>query len=135
MRVIANRAVAFAVGAIVAALIAPAVQSAQAPAAAAEPPYPAAHPKGKYATLEKLPDWGGVWVLTRPGPNAPPREQPALRGQYLADYEAWRTEVRENNGLARKRVSNCMPPGMPNMMGTGQYPIEFLFTPGRVTTH
>jgi hypothetical protein len=26
-----------------------------------------------------------------------------------------------------------MPPGMPRMMATGQYPLEFLFTPGRVT--
>ncbi len=83
-----------------AALIAPAVQAAQAPAADAEPSYPAAHPKGKYGTLEKLPDWGGVWVLAGRGPNTAPREQPVLKGQYLAEYEAWRKEVRENNGLA-----------------------------------
>lgn len=97
----------------------------------------AAWPKGHYEALNALPDWGGVWVLarTRRGPNDPPAEQAALKGEYLAHYQAWQKEVRDNNGLVRKDASNCMPPGMPNMMGTGQYPIEFLFTPGRVTMH
>ncbi len=32
--------------------------------------------------------------------------------------------------------SNCLPPGMPSiMLGVPQYPIEFLFTPGRVFVH
>jgi hypothetical protein len=96
----------------------------------------AAWPKGTYSALNNLPDWGGVWVLQfRRGAPGPPPEQPALKGPYLARYQAWQKEVRENNGVVRKETSNCMPPGMPNMMGTGQYPIEFLFTPGRVTTH
>jgi len=109
-------------------------------ALAGEAPAPkapaAAWPKGSYAALDKLPDWGGVWVLgrARPAPGAPPPEQPKFKGEYLAKYQAWQKEVRDNNGVARKETSNCMPPGMPNMMGTGQYPIEFLFTPGRVTT-
>jgi len=96
----------------------------------------AASPKGAYAALNSLPDWGGSWVLGRPKPPAPgdpPRERPALKGSYLARYEAWQKSVKENNGLAPKETSNCMPPGMPNMLATGQYPIEFLFTPGRVT--
>jgi hypothetical protein len=98
----------------------------------------AAWPKGSYAALNKLPDWGGVWVLARPrAPVAgdPPREQPAPKDSYLAHYAEWQKQVRENNGMVRKDTSNCMPPGMPNMMATGQYPIEFLFTPGRVSTH
>jgi hypothetical protein len=98
----------------------------------------AAWPKGSYAALNKLPDWGGVWILGRAGApvaGAPPREQPVLKGTYLAHYEDWQKQVRENNGVVRKDTSNCMPPGMPNMMATGQYPIEFLFTPGRVSTH
>lgn len=97
----------------------------------------AAFPKGSYAALNKLPDWGGVWVLKfrRPAPGEAPPEQPALKGTYLARYQAWQKDVRDNNGVVHKETSNCMPPGMPNMMATGQYPIEFLFTPGRVTTH
>jgi hypothetical protein len=96
----------------------------------------AAWPKGAYSELNALPDWGGVWVLVRPkppGPNEPPRDRPALKGEYLARYEAWQKHVRDNAGLVKKDNSNCMPPGMPNMLATGQYPIEFLFTPGRVT--
>jgi hypothetical protein len=106
-------------------------------AEAAKPGTGAAYPKGQYAALDRLPDWGGVWVLSRgrPAPGAPPAEQPKLKGEYLAKYQAWQNEARSNNGQARKEVSNCMPPGMPNMMGTAQYPIEFLFTPGRVSTH
>lgn len=104
--------------------------AAEAPAKAPA----AAFPKGHYAALDKLPDWGGVWVLNRPAPNAQ-RERPQLKGEYLRRYEAWQKTVRENNGVVPKETSNCMPPGMPNMMGTGQYPIEFLFTPGRVTMH
>jgi hypothetical protein len=96
----------------------------------------AAWPKGNYASLDRLPDWGGVWVVTRgrPAAGAGPAGQPQLKGEYLARYQAWQKETQANNGMVRKEASNCMPPGMPGMMGTGQYPIEFLFTPGRVTT-
>jgi hypothetical protein len=95
----------------------------------------AAWPKGGYAALDKLPDWGGVWVLNRgrPAPGAAAPEQPKLKGDYLTHYQAWQKDTRENNGVARKEGSNCLPPGMPRMMATGQYPVEFLFTPGRVT--
>ena len=122
----------FSVMGVLAALCLPAL-AGQAPAPKAPA---AAWPKGAYAALDKLPDWGGVWVLTRgrPAPGAAPPEQPKFKGDYLARYQTWQKEVRDNNGVARKETSNCMPPGMPNMMGTGQYPIEFLFTPGRVTT-
>ena len=98
----------------------------------------AAFPKGAYAALNSLPDWGGVWVLARPKPPAPgepPRERPQLKGEYLKRYEAWQNEVKSNSGVVRRETSNCMPPGMPNMLATAQYPIEFLFTPGRVTVH
>ena len=104
--------------------------------APAKPGSGAAWPKGNYAALNNLPDWGGVWVLARgrPAAGAPAPEQPKFKGEYLARYQAWQNEVRSNNGVVRRETSNCMPPGMPNMMGTGQYPVEFLFTPGRVTT-
>ena len=51
------------------------------------------------------------------------------------DEAAFAALVKRHGGMVRKETSNCMPPGMPNMMATGQYPIEFLFTPGRVTMH
>ena len=91
-----------------------------------------AKPKGHYATLDALPDWGGVWSLKR-NPPGTVAEQPELVGEYLLDYQEWQRLVREHEGNAPRRGSNCRPPGMPGMMGTAQYPIEFLFTPGRVT--
>jgi hypothetical protein len=115
--------------AAIAADAAPAAKSAKAGAA---------WPRGAYGALNQLPDWGGAWVLGRPkapAPGDPPRERPALKGSYLARYEAWQKAVKDNSGLVPKDTSNCMPPGMPNMLATGQYPIEFLFTPGRVTVH
>jgi hypothetical protein len=94
-----------------------------------------AHPKGHYAALDALPDWGGVWVLNFPPPVSPRPEKPQLKGQYLADYQAWQHEVESKGGEVAHAGSYCTPPGMPGIMGVGQYPIEFLFTPGRVTTH
>ncbi len=101
--------------------------------APAEPRLMAAWPKGNYAALDRLPDWGGVWVLNRGAPGQPRPAPPQLKGDYLARYEAWQAQLEADGGIPRREVSNCMPPGMPRMMGTGQYPLEFLFTPGRVT--
>ncbi len=97
--------------------------------------YPAAFPKGHYAVLNALPDWGGIWYLDfTPAPGVR-REQPELKGQYLKDYQHWVQEVKATHGNVPHYASYCRPPGMPGMMGTPQYPIEFLFTPGRVTLH
>jgi hypothetical protein len=93
-----------------------------------------AYPKGHYTSLNSLPDWGGVWVLNRPAPGAS-QDRPALKGQYLKDYEAWREAVKATGGQVPHEGSYCAPPGMPGIMGVGQYPMEFLFTPGRITTH
>jgi hypothetical protein len=105
--------------------------------AAAEPPAAvpgAAMPKGHYAALDSLPDWGGIWTINFPGPGTK-RETPTLKGKYLAGYQAWQKESQARGGLPKKTTSNCTPPGMPYIMSVGQYPIEFLFTPGRVTIH
>jgi hypothetical protein len=97
--------------------------------------YPAASPKGRYAELNRLPDWGGIWYLDFPPPPGAKRERPELKGQYLADYDKWQNQVKATNGNVPHYASYCQPPGMPGIMGVGQYPIEFLFTPGRVTVH
>ena len=39
----------------------------------------AGYPKGHYAELDALPDWGGIWFLNRTPPGSP-REEPALAG-------------------------------------------------------
>lgn len=94
----------------------------------------AAYPKGHYAELDKLPDWGGIWTLTFNAPGSK-RETPALKGKYLEEYQAWKKDADANHGAGKRKGDNCTPPGMPYIMGVAQYPIEFMFTPGRVTIH
>src|SRR5690606_37258329 len=91
----------------------------------------AGFPKGTYASLDTLRDWGGVWFLNRGGAS----HRPVLKDQYLADWNAWRAEVAANSGVAKRDRSNCSPPGMPRIMQLAQYPYEFLFSPGRVTVN
>ena len=105
--------------------------AAAAAAAAPDDAPGAAFPKGHYGALNALPDWGGVWTLNFGGPRAP-RERPELKGQYLADYQAWQHEVQEKHGEVARAASYCRPPGMPGIMGQ-PYPMEFLLTPGLVT--
>ena len=95
-------------------------------------------PKGGYAALDALPDWGGVWTLEfhPPQPGEAPRPRPPgprLKGKYLEAYQAWREQMVKNNGVVKSETSHCTPPGMPGIMTLAQYPYEFLFTPGRVT--
>jgi hypothetical protein len=95
----------------------------------------AAYPKGHYAELDKLPDWGGAWFMMFRGrvPGAEPEPTPKLKGEYLKQHEAIAAEARANNGVTRRERSYCSPPGMPGIMRLGQYPYEFIFAPGRVT--
>ncbi len=103
-------------------------------AAAAMP----ARPDPGYATLAKLPDWNGVWepaLFARPRearPTGPP-PAPKLTPQYAKQFAAFQAKNRSTPGINFvSPVANCVPPGLPGSM-TQPYPIEFLFTPGRVT--
>ena len=92
-------------------------------------------PKGHYAALDALPDWGGIWfaVISPPAPGAPPPARPKLKGKYKEQYDAWRKAIAANHGVEKSATSHCSPPGLPGIMQIPQYPFEFLFTPGRVT--
>jgi hypothetical protein len=110
------------------------VKASVQPAAKSGSAVKANAPKGHYAQLDSLPDWGGAWFLTSEG--APTRPAPPkLKGKYLAALEKWRAEVKAKNGQVAVSQSNCMPPGMPVIAGVGQYPVEYIFSPGRVTVH
>jgi hypothetical protein len=99
--------------------------------ASANVPRVSAAPKGHYAALDSLPDWGGAWFAASPRGAQPPK----LKGPYLAAYEKWRQDVKAKDGVVATSQSNCLPPGMPSLMALPQYPIEFIFSPGRVTVH
>jgi hypothetical protein len=101
------------------------------------PPEPPSTEQNAYAPLAKLPDWSGVWEpmrFARPGgpPQAPP-PPPKLTPKYAAQYAAYQEKNRTTPGINFvSDVANCVPPGVPGSMQQ-PYPIEFLFTPGRVT--
>jgi len=89
-----------------------------------------------YAALAKLPDWSGVWEparLARPNAEEGPPAPPKLTPEYAAQYAAYQEKNRTTPGINFvSNVANCIPSGLPGSM-LQPYPIEFLFTPGRVT--
>ena len=93
----------------------------------------AAHPRGSYAQLDALPDWGGIWFVAFGASNNQSPAAPVPKGKYAERREAWLAEARANGGVVRRTRSNCSAPGMPRIMRLAQYPYEFIFSPGRVT--
>ncbi len=85
-----------------------------------------------WAALARLPDFTGVWEVGgvgsggRRGRGGAPAG-PLLTPEYAARRKALQDLKREDNETA-----NCLPPGMPGIMGQ-PYPMEFLLTPGMVT--
>ena len=87
-----------------------------------------------YAEVATWPDFTGVW-----GPDwgflfgARGRRptSPVLTPEAQAKYDAF-LEKQAREGVDQYLQANCIPPGMPNIMRQ-PYPIEFLFSPGRVT--
>jgi hypothetical protein len=93
----------------------------------------AAHPRGSYAELDTLPDWGGIWFVAFGASNNQSPAAPVPKGEYAERREAWLAEARASGGVVRRTRSNCSAPGMPRIMRLAQYPYEFIFSPGRVT--
>ena len=88
-----------------------------------------------YAELEGLPDWSGVWnpdwsLLFGGGAGGPPA-QPKLTQPAQARLDAFRA-LQAAEGVDQTAQIKCIPPGMPGIMRQ-PYPLEVLFTPGRVT--
>jgi len=91
------------------------------------PPTPA-----DYAALGKLPDWSGIWqpewgTLFASRAASKPVLQPEA-AKVLAQFDADKAKG-EN---LQTDAANCVPPGMPQIMRM-PYPIEFIYSPGRVT--
>lgn len=85
-----------------------------------------------YASIAKLPDWSGIWELdwmhNRSLMHAVP---PKLTPEWQAKFETYRKGQAEGKNV-QGESANCFPVGMPQIM-TQPYPVEFLFTPGKVT--
>ena len=100
-----------------------------------------------WAAIAKLPDFTGVWEVGLGGPppgrgTGVPAPPPARGGRGRAGgipagpqlTPAYAEKRRANlaKGAEDNQTANCLPPGMPGIMGQ-PYPMEFLLTPGMVT--
>jgi hypothetical protein len=99
----------------------------------------AAPTPAEWANLSKLPDFTGVWELSFGAPPARGSTRPAGRGRgggpaalSLTPEYAARKKAFDANPPEDSETANCLPPGMPGIMGQ-PYPMEFLLTPGQVT--
>ena len=84
-----------------------------------------------WAQIAKLPDWSGVWDADWAGLFGAPQPQPTLTPDYAAKLKAYK-DSQKNGENVQGAVANCLPPGIPGIMSQ-PYPLEFLFTPGKVT--
>lgn len=84
-----------------------------------------------WSTLAKLPDFTGVWEVG-PGGGGGGRGRGAPPGPSLTPAAAAKRKELQSLGREDKETANCVPPGMPGIMGQ-PYPMEFLLTPGKVT--
>lgn len=84
-----------------------------------------------WAEVAKLPDFTtGIWEIPL-GPGAfRPQSQPVLTPAYAAKLKAF-NDAKAKGGEQDNPSANCVPPGMPEIMGQ-PYPIEFFFGPGQV---
>ena len=96
--------------------------------------------KGKYAPLNELPDWSGVWDNVSGYDFGTTLGEPANPAPYKPEYAA---KVAEAERLSEAAIAagvsppepegnSCRWPGMP-LLDLYPYGLEFLFTPGRVT--
>jgi len=98
----------------------------------ADTPAADTEPGNSWASIAKLPDWQGIWELDWRGAGlaaarpAPPKLTPAAQ----AKLDAYKKAQQSGKDLQPEQA-NCLPPGMPQMM-TQPYPIEFLYSPGKV---
>ncbi|MFO1408998.1 MAG: hypothetical protein U1F06_01270 [Steroidobacteraceae bacterium] len=110
--------------------------AANGAAAASAPRRAAALPGSTWASIARLPDWSGVWeplLFGRDAKKFVPPSRPKLTPPYEAQYAAFEEKNRTTPGLNFvSDVANCVPAGLPGSM-LQPYPLEFLYTPGRVT--
>jgi hypothetical protein len=84
-----------------------------------------------WESIAKLPDFGGLWEVTFGGGPRGGGEPPSLTPPYAAMLQEYQAATQRGE-IEDGPSANCVPNGMPSIM-TQPYPIEILFTPGKVT--
>ena len=96
-----------------------------------------------WAQVAKLPDFTtGIWEIPLGGPRPPgppgaarpvftPPPQPQLTPAYAEKLKAY-NEARAKGQEQDTPAANCVPPGMPEIMGQ-PYPIQIMFGPGQIS--
>ena len=88
---------------------------------------PAHDRRAAFAAIAALPDLDeGVWNIDWQAPRRAAQPKPQLTPAAQA-----KADVAQREGL-QNRNANCVPPGVPVIMGW-PYPLEFIYSPGRVT--
>jgi hypothetical protein len=92
-----------------------------------------------WAQVAKLPDFTtGIWEIPLGGPRPPgqrgpfvPPPPPQLTPAYAEKLKAY-NDARAKGGEQDTPAANCVPPGMPEIMGQ-PYPIQIMFGPGQIS--
>ncbi len=93
-----------------------------------------------WAEVARLPDFTtGIWEIPLGGPRPPPGASspfkppapPQLTPAYAEKLKAY-NEARAKGQEQDTPAANCVPPGMPEMMGQ-PYPIQIMFGPGQIS--
>jgi hypothetical protein len=114
------------VGCVALACAASAAVSQGEPAKVAAP-----MPAWDYAVLNKLPDWRGVWQPDWSTIASRNRAEPVFTPAAAKTAAAFKAQQAEGKNL-QTEAANCVPSGMPQIMRM-PYPIEFIYSPDRVT--
>jgi len=83
-----------------------------------------------WESIAQLPDFGSLWEVGGGGPRGG-GEPPSFTPEYAAKLAEYQAAVQRGE-IEDGPTANCVPNGMPSIM-TQPYPIEILYTPGKVT--
>lgn len=92
----------------------------------------AQHKPDDWAALAKLPDWTGAWAPDLQDQIRQVHGNPAPWTPAASKQIAF-LEAEDVAGRPRGLFTDCLPESMPSWMLISHNPMEFLFTPGRVT--